>query len=106
MALPFLKYVYAQRLWNYPEYFVDFSAKTLEIHIPVLAVRGTIDYSIGVDHCNLMHFPNMEVKFIERGHALYYEHNSELYNAVSSFLKDINDFFLKYADSNLPPGIA
>ena len=27
MALPFLKYIYAQRLWNYPEYFADFPQK-------------------------------------------------------------------------------
>ena len=87
MALPFLKYVYAQRLWNYPEYFVDFSVKTRQIHIPVLVITGTRDYTIGVDHYKLMQFPDMEIKTIEGGHALYYEHNAELYNSVSPFLK-------------------
>ena len=87
MALPFLKYTYAQRLWNYPEYFVDFSAKTRQIHIPVLVITGTRDYTIGVDHYKLMQFPDMEIKTIEGGHALYYEHNAELYNSVSPFLK-------------------
>lgn len=87
MGLPFLKYVYARQLWNYPEYFADFSSKTSQIQIPVLVISGTRDYTIGVDHFKLMHFPNIEVKFVEGGHALYYEHNEELYNAVAPFLK-------------------
>jgi len=87
MALPFLKYIYAQRLWNYPEYFADFSTKTSQIHVPVLVISGTRDYTIGVDHYKLMHFPTMEIKFIEGGHALYYEHNKELVDSVSPFLK-------------------
>jgi proline iminopeptidase len=87
MIMPFLKYIYAQRLWDYPEYFDDFSPKTAQINIPVLVISGTRDYTIGVDHYKLMHFPNMEVKFIEGGHALYLEHNKELYEAVSPFLK-------------------
>jgi len=87
MALPFLKYVYARRLWDYPEYFVDFSSKTAQITVPVLIISGTRDYTIGVDHYKLMRFPNMEIKLIEGGHALYYEHNEELYNSVSPFLK-------------------
>jgi len=38
MALPFLKYVYARRLWSYPEYFADFSLKTPKITVPVLVI--------------------------------------------------------------------
>ena len=87
MALPYLKYIYARRLWDYPEYFVDFSSKTSHITVPVLVISGTRDYTIGVDHYKLMHFPNMQVKFVEGGHALYYEHNKELYDSVSPFLK-------------------
>jgi proline iminopeptidase len=87
MALPFLKYVYARRLWSYPEYFADFSSKTSKITVPVLVISGTRDYTIGVDHYRLMHFPSMEIKFVEGGHALYYEHNAELYNSVAPFLK-------------------
>ena len=71
MALPFLKYVYARRLWRYPEYFADFSLKTPKITVPVLVISGTRDYTIGVDHYELMHFPKMEIKFVAGGHALY-----------------------------------
>ena len=87
MSLPMLKWVYAQKLWNYPEYFTDFSPKTAEINIPVLVVSGTRDYTIGVDHYKVMKFPNMQVQFVEGGHALYLEHNEELYDAVAPFLK-------------------
>jgi proline iminopeptidase len=86
MSLPFLKYVYAQKLWNYKEYFEDFSRKTTQINVPVLVISGTRDYTIGVDHYKLMHFANMEVKLVEGGHALYLEHNKTLYQAVSPFL--------------------
>jgi proline iminopeptidase len=87
MSLPFLKHIYAQRLWDYPEYFDDFSPKTRMITTPGLVISGTRDYTIGVDHYKLMQFPNMTVKFIDGGHALYYEHNKELYAAVAPFLK-------------------
>lgn len=87
MGMPFLKYVYAQRLWNYPEYFADFSPKTAQIKVPVLVISGTRDYTIGIDHYRLMQFPDMQVKKIEGSHALYLEHNNELYKAVSPFLK-------------------
>jgi proline iminopeptidase len=87
MALPFLKYIYAQRLWNYPEYFSDFASKTADIDCPVLVITGTRDYTIGVDHYKLMRFPNMRVKSIKGGHALYLEHNKKLYKAIAPFLK-------------------
>jgi proline iminopeptidase len=87
MSMPFLKYVYAQRLWNYPEYFGDFAPKTPGIKMPVLVISGTNDYTIGVNHYKLMRFPAMQVKMVKGGHALYLEHNKELYDAVSPFLK-------------------
>jgi proline iminopeptidase len=87
MNQSFLKFVYAQKLWNYPEYFADFSPKTSEINVPVLVISGTRDYTIGIDHPKIMRFPNMQIKYVEGGHALYLEHNKELYNAVSPFLK-------------------
>ena len=87
MALPFLKYVYAQRLWNYPEYFADYSPVTTGIKMPVLIISGTRDYTIGTEHYKLMQFPKQEIKFVEGGHALYLEHNQELYKAVKPFLR-------------------
>lgn len=91
MSLPFLKYIYAQKLWNYHEYFDDFSPKTAQINVPVLIISGTRDYTIGIDHYKLMHFPNMEVKLVEGGHALYLEHNKELYQAVAPFLRKYSE---------------
>ena len=87
MALPFLKYVYAQRVWSYPEYFSDFAAKTAKISVPVLIISGTRDYTIGVNHYKLMKFPASHIKLVEGGHALYLEHNKELYKSVAPFLK-------------------
>lgn len=76
-----------QSVWNNPEYFVSFSPKTALIKVPVLVISGTRDYTIGVDHPRLLKFPRKEVKYIGGGHALYMEHNSELYKAVAPFLK-------------------
>ena len=90
MSLPFLKYIYAQRLWDYPEYFSDFAIKTADIDCPVLVITGTRDYTIGVDHYKLMRFPKMRVKSIKGGHALYLEQNKKLYKTVRPFLKKYN----------------
>jgi proline iminopeptidase len=90
MSLPFLKYDYAQKLWDYPEYFTDHSTQTKNIKVPVLVISGTRDFTIGTDHPSLMRFPQMTVKYIAGGHALYLEHNKELYLAVSPFLKSFS----------------
>jgi proline iminopeptidase len=90
MSLPFLKYDYAQKLWNYPAYFTDHSKQTKDIKVPVLVISGTRDFTIGTDHPSLMHFPRMTLKYIAGGHALYLEHNKELYLAVSPFLKRLS----------------
>lgn len=76
-----------QNVWNYPEYFVSFSEKTKNITTPVLVIGGTRDFTIGIDHPSLMHFPQMQVKYIGGGHALYMEQTAELYDAVAPFLK-------------------
>ncbi|HEX5151841.1 MAG TPA: hypothetical protein VFW07_10340 [Parafilimonas sp.] len=72
---------------SYPEYFTDLSPKSAAINFPVLVVSGTRDYTIGIDHYTLMKFPNMQVKFVECGHALYLKHNEDLYDTVAPFLK-------------------
>lgn len=76
-----------QNVWNQPEYFVSFVPKTAQIFLPVLVVGGTRDFTIGVDHPKLMRFRNGRVKYLPGGHALYMEHNRELYQAVAPFLR-------------------
>ena len=85
---PFIqKYHFASRVWNYPEYFKSFSDRTATIDIPVLVISGSRDYTIGTDHTKLIRFPNMTLKTVPGGHALYLEQNKQLYKAVSPFLK-------------------
>lgn len=76
-----------QHVWNNPEYFVNFAPKTSKIKVPVLIIGGTRDFTIGVDHPNLMQFPKGKVKYVTGGHAPYMEHREELYKAVAPFLK-------------------
>ena len=80
-------YEFGQKVWSYPEYFEDHTLNTNKINMPVLVIGGTRDYTIGVDHPKKLNYPNMQVKYIGGGHALYLEHNKELYEAVSPFLK-------------------
>lgn len=77
---------FGQLVWSYPEYFEDFSEKTSKISVPVLVISGTRDFTIGIDHPKLMRFPSMQVKYLYGGHALYMEHNYDLYKAVKPFL--------------------
>ena len=76
-----------QNVWNHPEYFVSFAPKTASLKMPVLIIGGTRDYTIGTDHPKLMQFPNARVQYIGGGHALYMEHQAELYKAVAPFLR-------------------
>ena len=76
-----------QNVWNHPEYFVSFAPKTAQLKMPVLIIGGTRDYTIGTDHPKLMQFPNAQVAYIGGGHALYMEHQPELYKAVAPFLR-------------------
>lgn len=80
-------YEFGQKVWSYPEYFSDHSIKTNQINTPVLVISGTRDYTIGIDHPKKMQYPNMEVKYLEGGHALYLEYNIELYRAVIPFIR-------------------
>ena len=82
-------YEFGQKVWGFPEYFSDHSIKTSRINTPVLVISGTRDYTIGIDHPKKMQYPNMEIKYLEGGHALYLEHNNELYNVISPFLRNL-----------------
>ncbi len=87
MNSPFLKWDMGQHIWSYPEYLVSFAPKTAQIALPVLVISGTKDYAIGVNHPDLMKFPNMKIVYINGSHGLYAEHTQELFDVVSGFLK-------------------
>lgn len=77
---------FGQKVWSYPEYFKDYSTATKSIQQPVLIISGTRDYTIGLDHPELMQFPKKQIRYIPGGHALYMEHGEELYGVVKEFL--------------------
>lgn len=78
---------FGNKVWGYREYFQDFIPATAAIRCPVLVIGGTKDYTIGVKHPELMRFPRKEVRYVEGGHALYFENRKALYKAVQPFLK-------------------
>lgn len=77
---------FGNKVWGYKEYFADFIPATASIKCPVLIIGGTKDYTIGIRHPELMRFPNKQIKYLEGGHALYFENQKNLYNAVKPFL--------------------
>ena len=87
MNSPFLKWDMGQYVFNYPEYLVSFAPKTAQIKQKVLVIGGKKDYAIGVNHPELMKFPNMKIVYINGSHGLYAEHTQELFNMVTRFLK-------------------
>ncbi|MCF1713685.1 alpha/beta hydrolase [Flavihumibacter sp. RY-1] len=78
---------FGNKVWGYKEYFEDFIPATARINCPVLIIGGTKDYTIGIRHPELMRFPVKQVKYVEGGHALYFESREQLYKAVLPFLK-------------------
>lgn len=80
-------YEFGQKVWTYPEYFSDHTSTTINVQTPVLVISGTRDYTIGIDHPKRLLYPNMEIKYLDGGHALYLEHNHEFYLAIAPFLK-------------------
>jgi proline iminopeptidase len=87
MDSPFLKWDMGQHIFTYPEYLVSFAPKTALIKQKVLVIGGKKDYAIGVNHPDLMRFPNKKIVYINGSHGLYAEHTQELFEVVSTFLK-------------------
>jgi proline iminopeptidase len=86
MARPDLKWDMGKYVLSIPEYLVSFAPKTAKINLPVLVISGKKDFAIGPDHPEIMKFPHMKVVYINGGHALYTEHQQELYKKVKPFL--------------------
>jgi proline iminopeptidase len=87
MDSPFLKWDMGHYVFSYPEYLVSFAPKTAQIKQKVLVIGGKKDYAIGVNHPDLMKFPNMKIVYINGSHGLYAEHTQELFDVVRRFLK-------------------
>ncbi len=87
MNSPFLKWDMGQHVFSYPEYLVSFAPKTARINQKVLVIGGKKDYAIGVNHPDLMKFPNMKIVYINGSHGLYAEHTQELFDTVNHFLE-------------------
>lgn len=83
---------FGNKVWGYKEYFADFLPATARINCPVLIIGGTQDYTIGIRHPELMRFPVKQIKYVEGGHALYFESREKLYKAVRPFLKKYGKF--------------
>jgi proline iminopeptidase len=78
---------FGNQVWGYKDYFADFLPVSATIQCPVLVIGGTKDYTIGIHHPELMRFPHMQIKYVEGGHALYYENTENLLKAIRPFLK-------------------
>ena len=64
---------FANKVWNTPEYWNDFSSLTADIKCPVLVMTGDKDYAIGPKHYQSFHFPNQTVIHYIGGHAPFQE---------------------------------
>ncbi len=89
ISRPGLNWEMGSNVFRYPEYMESHSPKTANIKAPVLIISGTRDFTIGIDHPTLLLFPNKKVHYIAGGHALYLEHNKELYDIVGKYLREL-----------------
>jgi proline iminopeptidase len=64
---------FANKVWNVPEYWNDFTSLTASIKCPVLVVTGDNDYAIGPNHYQSFHFPAQNVVHYIGGHASFQE---------------------------------
>ena len=77
----------AQKVWDMPEYFRDFSSGTFMVNTPVLVISGTKDHAVGPDAYKKFHFPHQTTSFIDGGHLIYYEKTSEVLDTIRDWLK-------------------
>jgi len=64
---------YANKVWNIPDYWKNFTPLTKQIKCPVLVMTGDHDYAIGVDHYRDFHFPRQTTVHYIGGHAPFQE---------------------------------
>jgi proline iminopeptidase len=64
---------YANKVWNEPYCWQDFTPLTSQIHCPVFIMTGDKDYAIGPNHYQSFHFPKPYVVHYIGGHAPFQE---------------------------------
>lgn len=64
---------FANKVWEYNEYWNDFTPLTRQITCPVLVMTGAKDYAIGPDHYKDFHFPNQKLIIYIGGHSPFQE---------------------------------
>lgn len=64
---------FANKVWNVPEYWNDFTPLTAKIKCPVLVLTGDQDYAIGPRHYQSFRFPKATVVHYIGGHAPFQE---------------------------------
>ncbi|WP_210486525.1 alpha/beta fold hydrolase [Rufibacter aurantiacus] len=80
-------YSFGQAWMNYPEYFQDFTEVTRHLKMPVLAISGKQDFSIGPEHYKSFKFPNQTSASMPGGHVIYLEQNAQFQKTIKEFLK-------------------
>lgn len=85
-----LNWQFGSKVWNYPEYAQDFTAKTASINVPVLVIAGKYDYSIGPEHYKTFKFPKATYRVMDTGHCPYQEQPEQFRKYVSKFARKLD----------------
>lgn len=73
LSVPNFNWDYANAVWNYKEYWKDYTSLTKDIKCPVLVMTGDKDYAIGPDLYKHYAFPHQKVVHYIGGHAPFQE---------------------------------
>jgi proline iminopeptidase len=77
---------FANKVWNVPEYWNDFTSLTPAIKCPVLVMTGDKDYAIGPKHYQSFRFPHQTVVHYIGGHASFQEEPQWFAEKVTGFV--------------------
>lgn len=80
-------YEFGNNVWNFSEYWTDFTALTKSIHCKVLVMTGLKDYAIGPDHYKDFHFPRQTIVLYMGGHAPFQEEPQWFAEKVLAFMQ-------------------
>jgi len=80
---------YANKVWERPEYWKDYTYITKEIKCPVFIMTGNKDYAIGPDLYKRYHFPNQTVVHYIGGHAPFQEEPQWFAEKIIAFAENL-----------------